>query len=45
LLEGGTRTATVWTTTPVCVVVIPPDTVSESALEELALGGRREQQG
>jgi CRP-like cAMP-binding protein len=44
LLEGGTRTATVWTTTPVCVVVIPPDTVSESALE-LALGGRREQQG
>jgi hypothetical protein len=45
LLEGGTRTATVWATTPVRVVVIPPDAVEESALEELAAGRRREEQG
>lgn len=44
LLEGGTRTATVWATTPVRVVVIPPDAVEESALEELAAGRRREEQ-
>jgi hypothetical protein len=44
LLEGGTRTATVWATTPVRAVVIPPDAVDESALEELAAGRRREEQ-
>ena len=43
LLEGGTRTATVWATTPVRAVVVPPDAVSESALEELAVGRRREE--
>jgi Cyclic nucleotide-binding domain len=43
LLEGGTRTATVWATTPVRAVVVPPDAVNESALEELAVGRRREQ--
>jgi Cyclic nucleotide-binding domain len=42
LLEGGTRTATVWATTPVRVAVIPPDAIEESALEELAAGHRRE---
>jgi hypothetical protein len=44
LLEGGRRTATVWATTPVRVVVVPPDAVDESALEELAVGRRREEQ-
>jgi hypothetical protein len=44
LFEGGARTATVWATTPVRVVVIPPDAVDESALEELAAGRRREEQ-
>jgi hypothetical protein len=43
LLEGGERTATVWATTPVRVVVIPPEAVEASALEELAAGHRREQ--
>jgi len=42
LLEGGTRTATVWATTPVRAVVIPADAVEQSALEELAAGHRRE---
>ncbi|MDX6506362.1 MAG: hypothetical protein QOG06_1006 [Gaiellaceae bacterium] len=42
LLEGGKRTASVYATTPVRVAVVPPDAVSESALEELA-AGRREQ--
>jgi Cyclic nucleotide-binding domain len=45
LLEGGTRTATVWATTPVRVVVIPPDAIEQSALEELAAGRRREESG
>jgi hypothetical protein len=43
LLEGGKRTASVYATTPVRVAVVPPDAVSESALEELAAGRRREQ--
>jgi hypothetical protein len=42
LLEGGTRTATVWATTPVRVVVIPPDAVDEKALGELAAIHKRE---
>jgi hypothetical protein len=42
LLEGGTRTASVWATTPVRAVVVPPDAVEESAVEELAAGRRRE---
>jgi hypothetical protein len=42
LLEGGTRTATVWATTPVRVVVIPPEAIDESALEGIAAGHRRE---
>ena len=42
LVEGGLRTATVWATTPVRAVVVPQDAVSESALEELAAGRRRE---
>jgi hypothetical protein len=43
LLGDGTRTATVWATTPVRAVVVPPDAVKESALEELAAGRRGEQ--
>jgi CRP-like cAMP-binding protein len=43
LLEGGRRTASVYATTPVRVVVVPPDAVDQSALEELAAGRRREQ--
>ena len=43
LLEGGKRTASVYATTPLRVAVVPPDAVSESALEELAAGRRREQ--
>jgi cyclic nucleotide-binding protein len=43
LLEGGARTATVWATTPVRVVVIPPEAIEASALEELAAGHRREE--
>ena len=42
LLEGGKRTATLWATTPVRVVVVPPEAVKESALEELAVGRQRE---
>src|SRR3954465_14417432 len=42
LLEGGQRTATVWATTPVRVVVVPPEAVEASALEELAAAHRRE---
>jgi Cyclic nucleotide-binding domain len=41
LLEGGKRTATLWATTPVRAVVVPPDAVDQSALEELAAGRRR----
>jgi hypothetical protein len=43
LLEGGKRTATVWATTPVRVVVIPRDEIDESALPELAATHRREE--
>jgi hypothetical protein len=43
LLEGGKRTATVWATTPLRVVVIPRDAIDESALPELATGHRREE--
>jgi CRP-like cAMP-binding protein len=42
LLEGGKRTASVWATTPVRVVVIPPDAIEQSALKEIAAGHRRE---
>jgi Cyclic nucleotide-binding domain len=42
LLEGGTRTATAWATTPVRVVVIPPEAIQPSALEEIAAGHKRE---
>jgi Cyclic nucleotide-binding domain len=42
LLEGGKRTATLWATTPLRVVVIPPDAIDEEALPELAAGHRRE---
>jgi hypothetical protein len=42
LLEGGVRTASVWATTPTRVVVIPPDAIDESALEEIAASHRRE---
>jgi CRP-like cAMP-binding protein len=41
LLEGGKRTATLWATTPVRAVVVPPDAIDQSALEELAAGRRR----
>jgi hypothetical protein len=40
LLEGGKRQASVYATTPVRVVVVPPEAVSESALEELAAARR-----
>jgi Cyclic nucleotide-binding domain len=40
LLEGGKRTATLWATTPVRAVVVPPEAVDKSALEELAAGRR-----
>jgi Cyclic nucleotide-binding domain len=43
LLEGGKRTATLWATTPLRVVVIPPDAIDESALPELAAAHRREE--
>ena len=43
LLEGGKRTATVWATSPLRVVVIPPEAIDESALPELAATHRREQ--
>ena len=41
LLEGGKRTASVYATTLVRAVVIPPDAVNESALEELAASRRQ----
>ncbi len=41
LLEGGKRTASVYATTQVRVVVVPPDAVNESALEELAASRRQ----
>jgi hypothetical protein len=34
----------VWATTPVRVVVVPPEAVDESALQELAAGRRREEE-
>ena len=40
LLEGGKRTATLWATTPVRAVVVPPDAIDQSKLEELAAGRR-----
>ena len=40
LLEGGKRTASVYATTQVRAVVIPPESVDESALEELAASRR-----
>jgi hypothetical protein len=43
LLEGGKRTATVWATTPVRVVVVPQDAIEESALPDLAASHRREE--
>ena len=43
LIEGGARTATVWATTPLRVVVIPRDAIDESALPELAARHRREE--
>jgi hypothetical protein len=43
LLEGGKRTASVYATTQVRAVVIPPDAVNESALEELAASRRPQQ--
>ena len=43
LLEGGKRTASVFAAAPVRAVVVPRDAVSESALEELAAGRRREE--
>jgi CRP-like cAMP-binding protein len=42
LLEGGKRTATLWATTPLRVVVIPPEGIDEAALPELAASHRRE---
>lgn len=43
LLEGGKRTATLWATTPVRAVVVPPEAVDQSKLEELAAGRRRDE--
>ena len=40
LLEGGKRSATLWATTPVRAVVVPPDAIDQSKLEELAAGRR-----
>ena len=42
LLEGGKRTATVWASTPIRVVVVPRDAIDESALPGLAALHRRE---
>ena len=41
LLEGGKRTATLWATTDVRAVVVPPEAVDQSALQELAAGRQR----
>jgi hypothetical protein len=43
LLEGGKRTATLAATTPLRVVVIPPEAIDESALPELAAMHRHEE--
>jgi hypothetical protein len=40
LLEGGKRTATLWATTDVRAVVVPPEAIDQSKLEELAAGRR-----
>jgi hypothetical protein len=42
LLEGGTRTASVWATTRARVAVIPPEAIEESAMAELAAAHQRE---
>jgi hypothetical protein len=42
LLEGGTRTATLRAVTPCKVVAVGADQIEPSALEELAVGRRRE---
>ena len=42
LLEGGKRTATLWATTDVRAVVVPPEAVDQSALKELAAGRQRD---
>jgi len=42
LLGEGKRTASVYATTPTRVVVVPPEAVSQSALEELAAGRQRD---
>jgi hypothetical protein len=42
LLEGGTRTATLRAVTPCKVVAVAADQIEPSALEELAVGRRRE---
>src|SRR5215210_3788370 len=41
LLEGGKSQASVFATTPVRAVVVPPDGIDESALEELAASRQR----
>src|SRR3954454_19935035 len=41
LLEGGKRQASVYATTPVRAVVVPPDGIDESALGELAASRQR----
>ncbi|HYZ19777.1 MAG TPA: cyclic nucleotide-binding domain-containing protein [Gaiellaceae bacterium] len=43
ILEGGTRTATLRAVTPSKVVAVSADQIEPSALEELAVGRRREQ--
>lgn len=43
LLEGGTRTATVWARTPIRVAMIPREAIEDSALPELAASHRREE--
>ena len=42
LLEGGKRTATLWASTPIRVVVVQRDAIDEAALPELAASHRRE---
>jgi CRP-like cAMP-binding protein len=42
LREGGKRTATLWATSPLRVVVIPPEAIDEAALPALATTHRRE---
>ena len=43
LIEGGKRTATLWATSPLRVVVVPPEAIDEAALPELAASHRREE--